>query len=231
MQSRGGRRFGRVQSDHAQQALLDVPSHQGFLTHTFRSSLRHAVTRFCFLCVSGQPGSGSRLVGRPAAGARLLAQSKSRTRKHSEREAGAAQHDQLIVRSADRLPHLRVATHHVLLEHARAARQHRRSRVQSDRSGERGTQSVATDSGSVWRALPQWRQHRDGRLLARQRGAGRQSRVESGWDAAVGGTAAGATATRNAAVVDAQLSSRGERHAETDTTVQSRWPARRSAAR
>ena len=74
-------------------------------------SLRAAEPRVC-----------ARPVGGAAAGARVRAQPEPGARQHPEREAGAPQYDQLVVRPAARLPHLRVAAAHLVHRVARAAR-------------------------------------------------------------------------------------------------------------
>lgn len=76
---------------------------------------------YCVLPPAGEQGVCAWPMGRAAAGAGLPAQPKPGAREHPERQAGPAQHDQLILRPAHRLPHLRVPPHHLLRRGPRPA--------------------------------------------------------------------------------------------------------------
>ena len=63
-------------------------------------------------------------VGRAAAGIGLSTQPQPGTWQYTKRQTGVAQHDQLIMRPADWLSHLRVSPHHLILRHEQTT--HRR---------------------------------------------------------------------------------------------------------
>lgn len=60
-------------------------------------------------------------VGRPTAGAGLPAQPQPRARKHSKRQAGPEKYDQFLMRSAHRLPNIRVPSHDLIRRRSQPA--------------------------------------------------------------------------------------------------------------
>ena len=57
-------------------------------------------------------------VGWTAAGADLSPELQSGTRQHPECQASPSQHDQLVLRPTNRLPHLCLPSHHLILVHS-----------------------------------------------------------------------------------------------------------------
>lgn len=105
--------------------LLGRPNCLSRISYSYSVCTRTS-TSTCTVCryvqLAAEPRVCARPVGESAAGARVCAQPEPGARQHPEREAGAAQYDQLVVRPAARLPDLRVAAAHQLLRVARAAR-------------------------------------------------------------------------------------------------------------
>lgn len=83
--TRLGRRHRRVQNNHVEQAISDVPGDQD------------------------QQGVREGALGRATAGVGLFEEPESREGEHTEREAGAQEYHQFVVRSADRVSDLRFA--------------------------------------------------------------------------------------------------------------------------
>lgn len=76
-------------------------------------SAQTSVRTFC--CAAGEQGVCPRTVGGATAGAGVPEKPKPRARQHPERQAGSEEHDQLVLRPAHRVPHLRLAADHLLL--------------------------------------------------------------------------------------------------------------------
>ena len=90
-------------------------------------------------------------MGRPAAGAGVLTQPQPRARQHPELQAGPPKHDQLVVRPAAGLPHVRVPPHHLLHGHPPAAEEHLGRPSQPGRHQDLALVQVAAVSSGCWR--------------------------------------------------------------------------------